>query len=157
MPSVLSSRNDSKNKKEFFSPTVIKRGGIHNDNNLFMIFSGLNINKNINSTFQDNQRKTKNNSNGKMKMNTTTNPLISDKNPINAFSQISNNGGNKITNNINSNSNNLNKSTDKVSIFIFDLNFKIPFNTNINNKRNPFSFQPVNNNNITKSNHIFTQ
>ena len=175
LPSTLSNRTNSKNKKETFSPNVIKRG-INNDNNISMMFTGLNINNNINNfnnILLDNQSKNKNNSNDKN--NSSTNALISDTNTLNIFSQIHNNNENNSndknnktnnTNNniINSNSNtNLNGSANNTNanLFTFNSNSNNPFNTNISNKENPFSFKPTNNifnnNNISKSNNIFSQ
>ena len=154
LPSILSNRNNSKNKKETFSPTIIKRGVINNDNNISMMLSGLNINNNVNINFSDNQKQ--NNSNDKK--NSTNNPSNSDKNPLNIFSQINNNGGNNKNNNIiNSNFNNLNNSVNNSNLFTFNSNLNNPFNTNISKKENPFSFNQTNNNNISKSNNIFSQ
>ena len=142
LSSVLSNRTNSKNKKESFSPSprIINRG-IHNENNISMIFSGLNINENKLGS------NNKNNINDKMK--NIKDPFIFKSESTNIFSQINTNNNNNL------NSKEINKKTESNNIFDFNSNINNPFNTIINNKPNPFSFKPSNN--ISKSYNIISQ
>ena len=128
LPSVLSNRHSNSNqKKELSSPTIFKRG-INNEKNLSMLFSGLNINKSINSMFNV-EDKSKSKKKVEIKVDKIENPFSTN-----------------ITNN----------NEPKSNLFDFDSkpNTNNPFNQNNNRNQNPFNIQANNLNTNNLNNNI---
>ena len=150
LPSVLSNRNSSKNKKETFSPTIIQRGTTNNDNNMSLLFSGLNINGNIIGNGLTDKTSISKIKDMKKKI---ANPFGAVFDSNNIFNQIQ-------TNSVNTINDYFQSQVDKNNLFDFNANSNInnPFNNNQNKQSNlnPFVTQAnnLNNNNNNTNNNI---
>ena len=154
LPSVLSNRNSSKNKKETFSPTIIQRGTANAENNMSLLFSGLNINGNVIGNGLTDKTSISKIKDLKKKI---ANPFNQVFDTNNIFKNIQSNSVNTINDNKKS-------KVDETNFFDFNSNSNInnPFNNNQNQQSNlnPFMNQTnalnnTNNNINNNTNNFF--